>query len=77
MKRYKILAFTYLLICALIIGALTGLYLNTINFVIHLVWHTIPHMIHLSVQWRVPVICMSFSLFIGLAQKYIGPKFQE
>lgn len=73
MKRYKILAFTYLLICALIIGALTGLYLNTINFVIHLVWHTIPHMIHLSVQWRVPVICMSFSLFIGLAQKYIGP----
>lgn len=46
---------------------------NTINFVIHLVWHTIPHMIHLSDQWRVPVICMSFSLFIGLAQKYIGP----
>ena len=73
MKRYKILAFTYLLICALIIGALTGLYLNTINFVIHLIWHTIPHMIHLSDQWRVPVICMSFSLFIGFAQKYIGP----
>ena len=37
MRRYQFLTNLYLLICALSIGALTGLYLNVINFVIHLV----------------------------------------
>lgn len=73
MKRYKLIATLYLLIIAMAIGVLTGLYLNTINFVIDLVWHGIPGWLRLPSQWRVPVICMFFSLIIGLIQKYIGP----
>lgn len=73
MRRYRLIATLYLLVAAMIIGVLTGLYLNTINYVIELVWHEIPNWLRLSGQWRIPVICMFFSLIIGLIQKYIGP----
>ncbi|MGM9907580.1 chloride channel protein [Limosilactobacillus sp.] len=73
MKRYRLLATLYLLVAAIIIGVLTGLYLNTINFVIHLIWHPLPAELHLPSRWQIPVICLSFSLIIGLIQKYVGP----
>jgi H+/Cl- antiporter ClcA len=73
MKRYKSIATLYLLIVAISIGVLAGLYLNTINYVIQFVWHDLPDWLHLPGQWRIPAICMFFSLIIGLIQKYIGP----
>ncbi len=72
MKRYKVLTNTYLTMCALVIGVLTGLYLNTINFVIELVWQKFPAWLGLPQQWQLIVTCLVFSVLIGLSQKYIG-----
>lgn len=72
MKRYQLLTSLYLFVCASCIGALTGLYLNTINYVIQFVWQDLPHWLHLPQQWEVLAICLPFSLLIGLTQKYIG-----
>ncbi|WP_289559698.1 chloride channel protein [Limosilactobacillus panis] len=72
MRRYQFLTNLYLLICALSIGALTGLYLNVINFVIHLVWKSLPTWLSIPAEWQAVAIIMPSSILIGLAQKYVG-----
>lgn len=72
MKRYRILSIAYLTVCAIIIGILTGFYLNTINYVIELIWQDIPRWLHIPSQWKAVALCLPFGLLIGLVQKYIG-----
>lgn len=73
MKRYQFLTNTYLAVCAIAIGILTGLYLNTINYVIDLIWRKLPDWLNLPGHWQVAITCLLFSVIIGLSQKYLGP----
>lgn len=72
MQRYKLLTWSYLTFWSIVIGIITGIYLNTINVVIDLFWHDLPNLLNIPTQWKAVAVCLPLSLVIGLTQKFIG-----
>lgn len=72
MQRYKFITWVYLTFWSIIIGILTGVYLNTINVVINFFWKDLPNWLNIPQQWKAVAVCLPLSIVIGLTQKYLG-----
>lgn len=72
MQRYRLLTWFYLAFWSIVIGITTGVYLNTINVVIDLLWRDLTNLLNIPTQWKAVAVCLPLSLVIGLTQKYIG-----
>ena len=72
MQRYRLLTWFYLAFWRIVSGITTGVYLNTINVVIDLLWRDLPNLLNIPTQWKAVAVCLPLSLVIGLTQKYIG-----
>lgn len=70
-KRLKAISFVYATVWSLIFGLLTGLYLQTVNWLIDFFWQFLPHYLP-SKQWYPLVVCALFGLVIGFLQKRVG-----
>lgn len=72
MRRLHCLLFIYMAAASLVIGLLTGGYLELINLVIALFWKVIPQALNLSSFWRPWLICLPMGLLIGYCQRRLG-----
>lgn len=72
MRRLHILTAAYLAFFSLVIGFLTGGYLQLVNWTIDFFWKTIPTTVHMPAAWRPLLICLPMGLLIGLSQRYLG-----
>lgn len=72
MKRLRLLIFLYMMIGSLVIGALTGAYLQVVNLVIHFFWQSLPQWLAIPKKWQSLAICLPMGLVIGLLQKHLG-----
>lgn len=72
MKRLRLLIFLYMMVGSLMIGAMTGAYLQAVNLVIHFFWQILPRWFIIPKEWQSLVICLPMGLVIGIVQKYLG-----
>lgn len=72
MNRLKTLTFIYMSFWSIVIGAITGLYLQTINWVIDLIWKALPHALHIPHYWTTWYILLPMGIIIGMAQHFLG-----
>lgn len=72
MKRLHVLTACYLAVASLVIGFLTGGYLQLVNWTIDFFWQDLPAWLHLPSNWRPILICLPLGLVIGLTQRFLG-----
>ncbi|WP_283583689.1 voltage-gated chloride channel family protein [Limosilactobacillus difficilis] len=72
MRQYRGLTFGYAMVLSLIIGILTGAYLQAVNVIIAFFWRTLPNWLGIVPAWRPWLICLPLGLVIGLCQKCLG-----
>lgn len=72
MRRLHLLTAAYLTVASLVIGFLTGGYLQLVNWTIDFFWKIIPSWLNLPSAWRPVLICLPMGLVIGLTQHFLG-----
>lgn len=72
MNHFKTITCIYMSIWSAIIGAAIGLYLQTINWIIELVWKIFPAVIHIPKTWQPWCILLPMGLIIGISQHFVG-----
>lgn len=72
MSRLKTLTFIYMSFWSIVIGAVIGLYLQTINWLIDFVWKVLPKVLHIPYHWTTWCILLPMGIIIGVSQHYVG-----
>lgn len=72
MKKFNTVFVLYSSLLGFAVGIVSELFLVTVNFLIHTIWYTLPHSLHLPNFYPI-IIGLIGGVLVGLSQKYIGP----